>query len=427
MDQSQKNFFKDLTVRQVINATLVVVGVSLAFWLLFYFRLAFTLLFIAVFLGTAIRPLVDWFFSKGIPRAWGVVLVYTLLVGLIIALGFLLVPLIIEQSAELSVRLPANYQNLRAQLMISPSRLVRLIASQLPQIHNIGAPATNVEEANPLEQVANLLAITGQVSTGLLSVLAVFLLAFYWALDGERTIRGILLWLPSNARPGIRQLVDEIEEKVGGFLRGQALLCIAIGVAALAAYSLIGLPYALVLGVMAGIFEAIPVLGPVLGAIPALLIALTVSNETVVAVLVATLAIQGLENYILVPRIMSKAVGANAIVTLLSLITLSSLLGLAGALLAIPVAAIAQLLLDRFLLNRPQDVSVAITGRDYASKLRYEYLELIQDIRKVLRSKAQDVDEINDEIEEELEKVALRLENLIGQTSQSDHNPEELS
>lgn len=426
MDQTQKNIFENLTNRQIITATLVVVGVSLGFWLLYYFRLAFTLLFIAVFLGTAIRPLVDWFFSKGIPRAWGVVLVYTLLVFLIIALGFLLIPLIIEQSAELSVRLPANYQNLRAQLMISPSRLVRLIASQLPQIHNIGAPPINVDEVNPLEQVTNLMAIIGQISKGLLSVLAVFLLAFYWALDGERTIRGFLLWLPSNSRLGIRQLIEEIEEKVGGFLRGQALLCLAIGVAALAAYSIIGLPYALVLGVMAGIFEAIPVLGPVLGAIPALLIALTVSNEAVVAVLVATLAIQGLENYILVPRIMSKAVGANAIVTLLSLITLSSLLGLAGALLAIPVAAIAQLLLDRFLLNRSQDVSAVITGRDFASKLRYDYLELIQDIRKVLRSKEQDTDDINDEIEDELEKVALRLETLVGQTNQSDLNPEGL-
>lgn len=426
MDQTQKNIFENLTNRQIITATLVVVGVSLGFWLLYYFRLAFTLLFIAVFLGTAIRPLVDWFFSKGIPRAWGVVLVYTLLVFLVIALGFLLIPLIIEQSAELSVRLPANYQNLRAQLMISPSRLVRLIASQLPQIHNIGAPPINVDEVNPLEQVTNLMAIIGQISKGLLSVLAVFLLAFYWALDGERTIRGFLLWLPSNSRLGIRQLIEEIEEKVGGFLRGQALLCLAIGVAALAAYSIIGLPYALVLGVMAGIFEAIPVLGPVLGAIPALLIALTVSNEAVVAVLVATLAIQGLENYILVPRIMSKAVGANAIVTLLSLITLSSLLGLAGALLAIPVAAIAQLLLDRFLLNRSQDVSAVITGRDFASKLRYDYLELIQDIRKVLRSKEQDTDDINDEIEDELEKVALRLETLVGQTNQSDLNPEGL-
>lgn len=423
MENSQKNYLENLTSRQVITATLVVVGVSLVFGLLFYFRLAFTLLFIAVFLGTAIRPLVDWFFQKGIPRAWGVVLVYTLLVALIVALGLLLIPLLIEQSAELSVRLPANYQNIRAQLMISPNRLVRLIATQLPQLHNLGAPAPDAAEVNPLEQVANLLSMTGQVFKGLLSTLAVFLLAFYWALDGERTIRGVLLWLPSKSRPGIRALIDEIEEKVGGFLRGQALLCLIIGIAALAAYSLIGLPYALVLGLMAGIFEAIPIVGPVLGAIPALLIALTVSDQAVIGVLIASLAIQGLENYILVPRIMSKAVGANAIVTLLSLVTLSSLLGLAGALLAIPVAAIAQLLLDRFLLNRSVDTSTTIIGRDYASMLRYEYQDLIQDIRKVLRSKEQDTDDTSDAVEDELEKVANRLESMIQQSDHTEANP----
>jgi len=207
------------------------------------------------------------------------------------------------------------------------------------------------------------------------------------------------------------------KKKVGGFLRGQALLCLIIGVAALAAYALLGLPYALLLGLLAGIFEAIPVVGPALGAIPALLVALTLSNQAVLGVLIASVVIQGLENYLLVPRIMKKAVGANAIVTMLALITLSSLLGLAGALLAIPVAAIAQLLLDRFLLNRTPDVAAAISGRDYASMLRYESLELIQDIRKSLRRKEQDVDEINDEFEDELEKIAIRLESLIEQTN----------
>ena len=253
--------------------------------------------------------------------------------------------------------------------------------------------------------------------------MAVFLLAFYWALDGERTIRSISLWLPSQVRPGVRALFDEIEEKVGGFVRGQAVLCLAIGVTALAAYSLIGLPYALVLGLLAGIFEAIPVVGPVLGAIPALLIALTVSNQAVIGVIIATAVIQVLENYVLVPRVMKKAVGVNPIVALLALLTLSSILGLAGALLAIPIAAIVQLLLDRYLLNRTPDTSASIPGRDLASLLRYEYRELTQDIRKVLRKKDKDSDDSTDEIEDELEKIVNRLDNLVDQVNQPEGLP----
>jgi len=412
-----------LTARQVITTTLLVVGVGLAFWLFYYFRIAFTLLFVAAFLGTAIRPLVDWLFQKGLPRAWGVLVVYVLLISLVVGIGFLLIPLLLEQSAELAIKLPITYQNLRAQLMISPSRVIGMIAAQLPQVHTLSATALDTSSIDPLEQVSSLLAFTGTASQGLLAFLAIFLLAFYWALDSERTIRGLLLWLPSQTRPGLRDLITEIEEKIGGFVRGQALLCLAIGLAALAAYSLIGLPYALVLALLAGIFEAIPVVGPILGAVPALLIALTISNQAVIGVMIATAIIQVLENYILVPRIMKKAVGVNPIVAMLSLITLTSVLGIAGALLAIPIAAIAQLLLDRFLLNRTPDVSSAIPGRDYASLLRYEYLELSQDIRKVMRAKEEDTDEGSDEIEEELERLVMRLDNLIDQV----HQPEGLS
>lgn len=423
MDKTRPVNFENITAGQVITATLVVVGIALAFWLFYLFRLAFTLLFIAAFLGTAIGPLVDWLYHKGIPRAWGVLLIYIALIGLVVGLGFLLIPLLIEQSAELAVRLPVNYQNLRAQLMISPSRLVRLIAGQLPQLHALGAAIPDAAEVNPIEQVTNLLEVTGKTFQGLFIFVAVFLLAFYWALDGERTIRGILLWLPSQSRPGIREIIAEIEERIGGFVRGQAVLCLLIGLAALAAYSLLGLPYALVLAVLAGIFEAVPVIGPMLGAIPALLIAMTVSNQAVIGVLIATAIIQGLENYILVPRIMKRAVGVNPIVAMLALVTLSSLLGLAGAFLAIPIAAIVQLFLDRFLLNRLPDTAAAIPGRDYASLLRYEYLELTQDIRKVLRNKDEDLADLNDDIEEELEKIVDRLDNLVDQVNQPEAQP----
>ncbi|HWQ84455.1 MAG TPA: AI-2E family transporter, partial [Anaerolineales bacterium] len=287
----------------------------------------------------------------------------------------------------------------------------------------LGVPLPDPAEVNPLDQVSNLIDYSGKAVGGLFAFLALFLLAFYWALEGERTLRGLLLWLPSQSRPGMREIIDEIEGRVGGFVRGQALLCLVIGAAALTAYTLLGLPYALVLGILAGIFEAVPLIGPLLGAVPALLIALTISNEAVIGVVIASVVIQGLENYLLVPRIMKKTVGVNPIVALLAFIMLSSILGFAGVLLAIPIAAIVQFLLDRFLLNRPPDLGAAIPGRDYASLLRYEYLELTQDIRKVLRKKNEAADDHADEIEDELEKILNRLDNLVDQVNQ----PEEMA
>ncbi len=409
--------FQGLNARQVINATLLVVGVSLAFWLLYSFRSAIILLLIAAFLSTAFRPLVEWLFRRGIPRAWGVLIIFLLMIAAVVIVGFLLVPLLADQSANLALRLPTIYLDFRTQWLTSPSRIIRLIAAQLPPVNVLVSPVPSTSEVNPLDQVNALLGFTGKAGAGLLSFLAVFLLAYYWTLESERTLRGLLLWIPSGSRDSLRALIAEIEEKVGGFVRGQAVLCLAIGTAALIAYSIIGLPYALVLALLAGIFEAVPVVGPLLGALPAMLIALAIHPQLVAGVLVSTVIIQALENYILVPRIMKKVVGVNAIVSLLALITLSSLLGLVGALIAIPMAAIIQLLLDRFLLNRPMDTSESLTGRDYASRLHYEYEEFRQDIRKVLRIKDANTDEQTDELEDELERLVNQMDEIIGRVT----------
>jgi predicted PurR-regulated permease PerM len=413
MENVPQTNLQKLTARQVITATLVVAGVAAAFWLLYSYRLAFILLFIAAFLGTAIRPAVDWLFRKGLPRAWGVLLFFLIMVGVVVIVGFLLAPLLVEQFAELAIRLPNIYQETRVEMVTSTSRFIRLVAYQLPPVNFLDQPTIEPSEINPIDQVNSLLAFTGQVGVNLLSLLAIFLLTYYWTLESERTVRGLLLWIPSQSRIKLRALITEIEDKVGGFVRGQAILCLSIGLAALLAYSLLGLPNALVLALLAGIFEAIPVVGPLLGAIPAILIAVSMDTKLVVGVIIATVIIQFLENYILVPRIMKKAVGVNPIVALLALITLTSLLGLAGALLAIPIAAILQLLLDRFLLNRPLINTDSIPERDFASLLHYEIQEFRQDIRKVVRGKNSNADDTNDEIEEEIEKLANQIDALI--------------
>jgi predicted PurR-regulated permease PerM len=142
-----------------------------------------------------------------------------------------------------------------------------------------------------------------------------------------------------------------METKVSAYIGGQSILMLVVGSMALLAYGLIGLPYILVLAFVAGVMEAVPLIGPLMGAIPALLVALSIGPDKAIWVIVATLVIQQLENSILVPRIMSRAVGVNPFVTLLALLAFSSLLGIAGALMAIPLAAIIQLLLDRFVFH----------------------------------------------------------------------------
>jgi predicted PurR-regulated permease PerM len=197
-----------------------------------------------------------------------------------------------------------------------------------------------------------------------------------------------------------------METKVGYYLAGQGILCLVIGILALVAYSLIGLPNALVLALVAGVLEAVPMVGPLLGAVPAALVALSIAPDKLVWVIVATLVTHQLENYVLAPRIMNKAVGVNPFVSLLAFLVFGSLFGLLGVLMATPMAAILQLLLDRFVFHTGMTESEASPGRDYASRLRYEVQTLAQNLRKQARLKkggsdlkVKQIDQVMDEIE----------------------------
>jgi predicted PurR-regulated permease PerM len=184
-----------------------------------------------------------------------------------------------------------------------------------------------------------------------MSALAIFLLAYYWTQEGNLVLRALLRVFPPQRRKEMREFMQLAETKIGGYVRGQGLLCIVIGLAAFTAYLLIGLPYTLVLAVFAGVMEMVPIFGPALGAVPALLVALSIAPEKALWVVVATIIIQMLENAVLVPRIMKNAMGVNPIMVLLSLIAFSSVFGFAGALLALPLAAIIQLLVSRVVLS----------------------------------------------------------------------------
>jgi len=164
-------------------------------------------------------------------------------------------------------------------------------------------------------------------------------------------------------------------------------------------------------------------IGPLLGAIPAGLVALSIAPDKLIWVIVATVIIQQLENSLLVPRVMSRAVGVNPFVTLLALFAFSSLFGLAGALMAIPMAAMIQLALNHFVFQTATVEMEVSEGRDYASRLRYEAQDLIQDLRKQARLKKRGSDLTVKQLEQvmdEIETIATNLDALLARTNNSE-------
>ena len=393
------------TFRRVVWATLVLVFVVLSFWLLYRFTQVVFILFIAVLMGTVIRPAVTWLHQRGLPRTAGVILIYLLLLALVIGFVLLLFPLIVEQSTTISAAVPGYYQGLREWLTNNPSQVLMRLGEFLP-VTQQGLELVQQTGPQMLASAGQALGYVGLAAKVIFIAIVILVLAFYWTLDGPRIIQSLLLLVPDGQRESISELISAMETKIGFYLAGQGVLCLAIGTMALIAYLLIGLPNAFVLALIAGVLEAVPMVGPLLGAIPAAVIALSIAPSKLVWVIVASLVIQQLENSLLVPRVMRKAVGVNPFVSLLAIFAFSSLFGIAGALMAIPMAAIIQLLLDRFVFHPAAAEPGASAGRDYASRLRYEAQDLAQDLRKQARFKkwgsvlkVKQIDKVMDEIE----------------------------
>ncbi len=393
------------TFRRVASATLVLVLVLLGFWLLYRFYQIVFILFIAIVIGTVIRPLVTWLHQRGLPRIAGIILVYLLLLVLIISFVLLLFPLIVKQGTTIAAEVPVFYQALRGSMANNPNQLIVRLGTFLPAT----IPGlSSVQQTGPqvLASAGQALGyVTSAVKVIFIAIVFLFLV-FYWTLDGPRIIKSLLLLVPRDQRESIGELISAMENKVVFFIAGQGLLCLVIGVLALIAYLLIGLPNALVLAFVAGVFEAVPMIGPLLGAVAAGLVALSIAPSKLIWVIVATVIIQQLENILLVPRVMRKAVGVNPFVTLLAFFAFSSFFGFAGALMAIPMAAIIQLLMDRFVFHPSTMEPEVSPGRDQASRLRYDAQDLASDLRKQARLtkggsdlRVKQIDKVMDEIE----------------------------
>jgi len=369
MEDQPPSQLSNWTFRRVMLATLVLACVGLGFWLLYRFYLVIFILFVAIILGTVIRPIVIWLNGRGIPKVAGVLLVYVLLLALLIGFLVLLFPLVFDQGAAIVKMIPSYYQNFLSWIGNSPNQLIASLKQFLPVVIP-GFETVYQSAPELLASAEQALAYVATASRVVFYAIVILLLAFYWTIDGPRTIQSLTLLLPKTHREGIAELIKAMETKVGYFIAGQGVLCLVISVLALISYLIIGLPNALVLALVAGALEAVPMIGPTLGAIPAGLIALSISPTTLIWVVVATVIIQLLENNFLVPRIMRKAVGVNPFVSLLAIFAFSSFFGIAGALMAIPIAAIIQLLLDHFIFHPSPTEPEDSPGRDFTSRLR---------------------------------------------------------
>ena len=402
----------ELSISWLVSVTVVTLSLVGLFVLILLHPQVILILFTGLFLGIAIKPAVDWMAQRGLPEEVGSVLIFIAFLALFgVFIGFVL-PLLAQQTVNLTTAVTEGYSQLRENLLELPNLLLYQIAKILPDNTFLQQPELPQSQDPGLGvSLAGLGMMVGQIFRVGLGVIFVFFLAVNWSVEGDQFLQTALL-LSNQKREHLRKTFHHIEHRISRYLIGLGTLSLIVGALALAGYMIIGLPYALILAIFAGIMEAIPVIGPALGAIPALIVALSISPGTAIAVIVVSVLIQVGENIWIFPKVMGASLEVPPFVTLIAMLIFSTLFGFVGAFIAIPATAIVKVLFETIAESSRTQAGDTI-GRDRISAVRYEIQELVEDIRSQTRTSEHDTkDELLD-LENSLETIAVDLDALL--------------
>lgn len=277
-------------------------------------------LFIAYIVMAALIPAVSLLQRLRFPKILAVLITYLLTLSLVMLLILPLIPFFVSQIESLFFNFPVFLDRAANGLGISldVATIQTYVSTELALIGK------------------NAFSLTSKVFGGIFSVLTILVVSFYLLLGHESFRKEASQLFPKNHQKKVMTTTLQVEEKLGAWLRGQIVLSFFIGFLTWIALTLLGLPYALPLALIAAILEVVPTLGPILSAIPAVVVALTISPTTAIIVVGIYIGVQLLENNLLVPKIMEKAVGLNPVVIIITVMIGAKLMGVIGALLSIP-------------------------------------------------------------------------------------------
>ncbi len=303
------------------------------------------LVLMAVILASGLEPFIGWIRGHlPIGRGPTILLVYGAFLAVVVAMALVVLPVAIVQLERTMASLPPFFDGARKwAATIQPPGLSKSITVLIDSAARTLQPAATATPA-PGEVVQVGLTLAETV-TSLLTLLTV---VYFWLTEHARLQRYTLAFVPQRRRKRARDVWNAAETRLGMWVRGQLILMATIGTAVAITYSLLGVPAALLLGLIAAVAEAIPIVGPLLGAIPAILIAATVSPQLALTVAGAYLVLQLLEGNVLVPLVMRNTIGISPFLVILSVLIGGAAGGFVGALLAVPIAAAGEVLLEGF-------------------------------------------------------------------------------
>ncbi len=327
----------DITYQSILR--IVVVAAVLA--VLYYLHEIVIVLLFAVVIASGLEPGVRWFRRYRLPRIFAVLVIYLVAIGILVGTVYLILPALADEFSAFLDSFP-RYQ----RILLQELRSFR----NLPFYSSFSENAENII-LNPPFDLRGLggsaLDIVVSIFGGVFSVVILIVVSFYLANQENGVERFLRLVTPLHLEEYVIDLWSRSQAKMGQWLRGQLLLGLIIGVFVYLALTILGIRYALILALLAAVFELIPIIGPILAAVPAVFFGFLSSPLLGLVVAIVYIVIQQTESHLLVPLMMQKTVGLNPLVVIIALLVGARLGGVLGMFLAVPIASvIVEFLMD---------------------------------------------------------------------------------
>jgi len=318
--EEPKKIIYEISIPSVLKVILLLIVI----WMLYLVRDVLIILLVVLIISIALEPIVSRLAEHGIPKGLSIIIIY---LALIIVLGlavYLIIPPVATQIKELTFNLPDKLSQFDfSKTSTSLSGILDKLSSQLS---SAGGTFINA-----------IFSIFG----GVVSAVTVFALTYYFLVEKNGVKDTLTGLIPVHQKERLRSTFQKVSTKLSHWLRGQLTLMLIVGVCDGLALWALGIPFALTLGVLSGLIEVIPIIGPILAGTTAVFIAFVsgVPFWKLIAIVVVYVLVQQLENQILVPKIMQKSIGMSPVIVIVALLIGMKLLGIGGAVLAVPVAA----------------------------------------------------------------------------------------
>ncbi len=327
--QMKKNRNIEISPKSIFIFVLIILSIAGVY----YIRDIIFQIYVSLLLTLVLDPFSRKLNKYKVPKPLSILLVYIIAVGSLIFSIAGIFPAVYVQTQNFVAQLPDYVQ----QIGISKEIGQQISSQLLSQVGNL-----------PIEAVRASLSIVGNIA----EVITVLTLTFYLLVIRDKIPNFFEYYFGQKVGKSVSEVLLELEWRLGGWVRGQLTLMIIVGVSTYIGLTAIGISYALPLAVIAGLLEAVPLIGPFLAAIPAVLVGFSITPLKGFLATGLAFLIQQAENYIFVPKVMERSVGVPPFATLVALAIGARFAGIVGVLLSVPTLIVVQVLLDRFLVKK---------------------------------------------------------------------------